>query len=165
MKNQYFSFIDYLATRSENQILMTSIAQHNGQSRQVTLLFSLLFLFFIQQLTMFVEAIYQHNLLDKRIGFSVLGFLFFLSPVFLFFINRNIKFLTYIFVFLFLLSQGISPWLPTPLRIVSTGIGVSVFLLLFALFLSDKRWEKVNIAVSIAFATLLSIILRAFGST
>ena len=114
---------------------------------------------------MFVEAIYQHNLLDKRIGFSVLGFLFFLSPVFLFFINRNIKFLTYIFVFLFLLSQGISPWLPTPLRIVSTGIGVSVFLLLFALFLSDKRWEKVNIAVSIAFATLLSIILRAFGST
>ncbi len=65
----------------------------------------------------------------------------------------------------FLLCQGISPWLPTPLRIVSTGIGVSVFLLLFALLLSDKRWEKVNIAISIAFATLLSITLRAFGST
>jgi hypothetical protein len=73
---------------------------------------------------MFVEAIYQYNLLDNRIGFSVLGFLFFLSPFFLFFINRYIKFLTYIFVLLFLLCQGISPWLPTPLRIVSTGIGL-----------------------------------------
>lgn len=114
---------------------------------------------------MFVDAIYQHNLLDKKIGLSTFGFLFFLSPFFLFLIKKNIKSLTYIFVLLFLLCQGISPWLPTPLRIVSTGIGVSVFLLLFALILSGNLWEKANLTIGMAFATLLSITLRALGST
>jgi len=144
---------------------MTFTTKETDNGRYSTLLISLLFLFFIQQLTMLVEAIYHHNLLDKKIGLSALGFACFLSLIVLFYKKRGIEFLVHKFVWLFLLIHLLIPWLPAPLRIAATGLGISLFLILFILILSGKLWGKSDLTLSITLAVLTSISLRAFGST
>ena len=134
-------------------------------SKYPTVLFSLLFLFFIQELTLLVEAIYRHNLLDKKIGLSTLGFLFFLSPIVLFYKKRGIEFLAYKTVWLFLLIHLLTPWLHASLRIAGTGLCVSLFLIFFILILNGKLWANADLTIGISFSVLISICLRAFGST
>jgi endonuclease/exonuclease/phosphatase family metal-dependent hydrolase len=144
---------------------MTSTMKDADNCRYSTLLFSLLFLFFIQQLTMLVETIYEQNLIDKKIGLNILWFSCFLSPIVLFWKNRRIEFHAYKLIWLFLLIQGFIPWFPSSLRIAGTSLGVALFLVFHILILSGKLWQKADLTIGITMAVLTSICLRAIGST
>jgi endonuclease/exonuclease/phosphatase family metal-dependent hydrolase len=104
------------------------------------------------------------SLLNQQIDASSLGLLFFLAPVFLFLIKNNKK-VYLIHGSVIILTGFLNPLLNTPLRIVSAGIGVAAYLILFGHFLSYYPAAKINWGKSIALATLLSIALRSFGST
>lgn len=125
---------------------------------------SLLFLFFIQQITFLVEAIYMLNLLHTSIDAKALGLFLLALPVLLFFIKPNR--ITYIIIGgLILLSIILSPLLSPSFRIFSSGLGAGLFLLYLGLQFSDKNMPKVNWGQAAALATLTSIAFRAVGHT
>jgi len=131
-----------------------------------TLLFGLLFLFFIQQLTTLVEAVYRYNLIEKEFGPATFGLIAFCAPLFLFFVKTNIEQRGYGILWLFLLLRCLIPWLPNPLLIFITGISVALFLNVFIIILSGKLGDhEGTLAPGMVMAVLISISLRAFGST
>ncbi len=105
------------------------------------------------------------GLLNQSINLSSFGLLFFLAPVFLLLIKNNTK-KTYLILGSLIITTGfLNPLVNTPLRIISAGIGVAAFLIFLGLFLSCSPAIKINWGKSLALATLLSIVLRSFGST
>ena len=133
-------------------------------STPIDIFSSLLFLFFIQQITFLVESIYMLNLLNTKMDIRATGILLLALPGLLFFIKHRKS--TYcIIVSSLLLCMVLSPLLPTPMRIFSSGIGAGLFLLYLGLQLSDGNIKRVNWGQSAAFATLLSIVFRLVGHT
>ena len=125
---------------------------------------SLLFLFFIQQITFLVESIYMLNLLNTQIDVRALGILLLLMPVLLFFL-RHTRFTYIILVSLMLVFMILSPLLSSPLCIFTAGLGAGLFLLFLGLQLSDGNFPKINWGQSAALATLLLIFFRIAGYT
>ncbi|MCG8308481.1 MAG: endonuclease/exonuclease/phosphatase family protein [Cytophagales bacterium] len=125
---------------------------------------SLLFLFFIQQITLLIESIYMLNLLNTRMDMKALGLLLLALPVFLFSIQNN-KFTYISLVGLMLVCMTLSPLLSTASRIFSAGIGAGTFLLYLGLHLSNKGSSKVDWGQSAAWATLVSILSRHVGGS
>jgi endonuclease/exonuclease/phosphatase family metal-dependent hydrolase len=134
-------------------------------SYKPNLLISLLFLLFLQQITFLVEAIYMLNLLNTNIGGRSFASLVLLSPIFLWFLKRNIRKITQILATLVILSSFISPLVNPSVRIITSGVGSAAFLLFFGLYLTYSRSEKINWGVATAIATLIGIVWRALGST
>ena len=130
------------------------------------ILFGLLFLFFIQQLTMLIEAVYRYNLLDTSFGPGTLGLLCFFSPLYLFFKKSGLNHRIYQFLWIFLFLQGLVPWLPNPLRIAGAGFAVALFLISIIPLLSGALGGNARqLASGMVLSVLVSISLRAFGST
>lgn len=125
---------------------------------------ALLFLFFIQQITFLVESIYMLNLLHTSMDSRALGILFLAIPILLFFVKHH-KTTYAILVVSMLICMFLSPMLPTPMRIFSSGIGAGLFLFFLGLQLSDGDFPKINWGQSAALATLLSIFFRIAGHT
>lgn len=127
-----------------------------------TIVYALLFLFFIQQITMLIEAIYMLNLLHTSMDVKALGVLFLFLPLFSSIIKYS-KTNKIILVLLILVCIILSPVLPTTMRIFSSGIGAGLFLIYFGMQLSDDELPQANWGVAAALATLISITLRAIG--
>ena len=125
---------------------------------------SLFFLFFIQQITFLVESIYMLNLLNTQMDIRAIGILLLALPGLLFFVKHS-KTSYFIIASLMLLCMLLSPLLPTPLRIFSSGFGAGLFLLYLGLQLSDNNFPKVNWGQSAGLATLISILFRVAGHT
>lgn len=143
---------------------MKNIAHLLGNNRlKITssLLSSLLFLFFIQQITFLVESIYMVGLVYYVDG-KTLGLLLLTMPILLFFIKQS-KFNYTILVSLMLFCIVLSPILPTPFRIFSSGFGSGLFLIYLALQIIDRNMPTINWGQAVALATLLSIAFRAAG--
>jgi len=122
----------------------------------------ILFLFFIQQITFLVESIYMLSLLHKSMDSKTLGILLLTMPVLLFIIRHSRS--NYIIIgSLMLFCILLSPILPTPIRIFSSGLGAGLFLLYLALQISDKNMPTANWGFAAALATLASIAFRAAG--
>lgn len=123
---------------------------------------SLIFLFFIQQITFLVESIYMLNLMRTSLDAKAMGLFLLATPLLLFFVKPG-KLSYIIFCGIMLFCMVLSPILPTSLRIFSSGIGAGVFLLYLGLQFSDENMPKVNWGQAAALATLASISLRAVG--
>ena len=138
----------------------------NVSSYHVTVLFGLLFLFFIQQLTTLVEAVYRYNLPDKEFGPATFALMAFAAPIYLFFVKKNVTSGGFLFLWMFLFLRCLIPWSSNPLLIVLAGLGVALFLNAFIIILSNRLGGNAGQLVSgMVLAVLLSISLRAFGST
>ena len=122
----------------------------------------LLFLFFIQQITFLVESVYMMNLLHTKADSRVFGIFFLAMPALLFFV-KPVKFNYILLVALMLFCILLSPVLPTPIRIFSSGFGAGLFLLYFALQFSDSNLPEANWGQVAALATLTSAAFRAMG--
>jgi len=128
------------------------------------ILSTLLFLFFIKEITLLVESIYMLNLLNTQMDIRAAGISLLFLPGLLFTLKHNKA--TYIgLVFAMLVCVLSSPLLPTPWRIFSAGIGAGLFLVYLGLQLSDKGFQEVNWGRSAANATFISIAFRAIGDS
>lgn len=125
---------------------------------------AILFLFFIQQLTLLVESIYMLNLLNTQMDIRALGISFLFLPGLLFAIKHT-KSIYIIFVIAMAICILLSPILPTPWRIFSSGVGAGLFLTYLGIQLTDKNFPRVNWGQSAALATLTLILFRVIGHT
>ncbi len=152
-----------VATEKQNYKHMKNIEHlfENNQLKVSYLLSSLLFLFFIQQITFLVESIYMVGLVH-HVDNKVLGLLLLTMPILLLFIKQS-KFNYIVSVSSMLFCILMSPILPTPFRIFSSGFGAGLFLLYLALQITDKNMPTVNWGQAAALATLISITFRAAG--
>jgi len=121
-------------TQSDNSPLKNQVLN--------VLLASILFLFFFQLITEFVEAIYLFGLLGSSIPPEIAMVLFLLSPVLLFAFRGKISppWLKILAV-LVLLARAVEIFLPTPGRMFVSGIGVAAWLMFFPGMLSLPRTQ------------------------
>ncbi len=135
------------------------------------LLFSILFLFFIQLLTVLIESVYVLDLLNTRLDIKVLGILFLFSPVLLLFTdNFNSSPVMRISGLILLFTRIMTPYVPPSVKIIASGIGTAAFLIYLPLSLTDSSGENERggypgIGQSIALAMILSLLFRILGST
>lgn len=141
----------------------TSIESSNSEI-YLSLFSTLLFLFFIQQITFLVESIYMLNLLHTSMDAKALGIFLLALPILLSFIKPG-RFTYIAFVSFILIGSALSPVLTTPMRIFSSGIASGSFLLYMGLQFSDKNMPRANWGQAAALATLTSISFRAVGHT
>ena len=141
-----------------------------GQALKI-ILFSILFLFFIQLLTEFVEAIYLFGLLGSDIPPEIGMVLFFLSPLLLYaFRGRISPRVLQTLATIVILSRAVEIALPTRGRMIVSGIGVAAWLLLAPGLLSQPRsaFDRRRLAqlagAALALALITSILMRALHS-
>jgi endonuclease/exonuclease/phosphatase family metal-dependent hydrolase len=125
------------------------------------------FLFLIQMAGTLVESIYILDLMNTSLDEKVLGLLFFFTPGLLYFYKDKRPALTawILFVLLFL-ARGVTPYLNTLGRMLSSGIGIGAALTLLPfLFTAWLRDEELSSAVTwisagLALAGGMSVFLR-----
>jgi endonuclease/exonuclease/phosphatase family metal-dependent hydrolase len=136
-------------------------------STKATLWFSIVLLFFLQALTLWLESIYKISLTRLAPGPEVLGLVFMLSPLCLLAIPERAqpKLLTVSFAAL-LVGRAVLPWAEGSLGVLAGGICVGAFLILLSLLLSrpfgSLRGEP---GIALGVALLASIGLRAWGAS
>ena len=131
-----------------------------------TLLMAVFCLFFLQQITLLIEAIYALNLLQLNLDARALGILFLWSSVFLLlFRHRASRSSIFIVGFIFIIAGILSPWVGPDVRILVSGCAVGAFLIFLGLFFTFSASIKINWIVSISTAVLLLVLFKIFGST
>ncbi|UCE12772.1 MAG: endonuclease/exonuclease/phosphatase family protein [Candidatus Heimdallarchaeota archaeon] len=137
------------------------------------LLISIIFLFFLELISDFVEAIYAICLLTLSLNENVLSVLFLFSPVLLLFFQKSFSDrLLVIAGELMIVCRVLEALLvevPQGKMLVS-GIGVASFLVFFPAFLQRKYQQNeeessITLGLGLAFALSLSIFFRTLGST
>lgn len=130
--------------------------------------FTISFLFFIQLVGDLISAIYMLDLLNLELDEKVAGVFFLISPFLLIIFRKKVpnifpKLMTVIIVIMRILT----PLLSTGNKIITAGIGVTCFLLLFSSYFSGKSKGDLSITLGTAFASaiLLSIMFRAMNAT
>ncbi len=109
------------------------------KSSLVVIAFAIFFLFFIQMAGSLVESIYILDLMNTSLDEKALGLLFFFSPIFLFFYPKKRPVQTVWFLFgLLFLARGLTPYLNTLGRMLTSGVGTGAALMLFPFLITAK---------------------------
>jgi len=104
------------------------------------ILVSLLFLFFLQLFSDFVECVYIFALMTLSLNVNVLSVLFFFTPVLLLFFRKKVPDKVLLVVGgLMVLSRLLEPLFDTKLRMIISGLGVGCFMFYFPAFISKKE--------------------------
>ncbi len=137
------------------------------------ILISILFLFFFQLISDFIESIYALNLIEVELNENIAAALFLLSPIILLvpifkksFPNKGLVIIGEIMV----ICRILEPLFNTQIRMILTGIGVFCFMLFFPAFLQSKSKgnEEKNsllIGVELSIGLGMLILFRTLGST
>ncbi len=131
-----------------------------------TLLFGLIFLFFLQSLSDFVQSIYAFGLLVTALTAEVASILLLFTPLLLLFFRRapSRGFLIGL-ACAAILARLVEPMLAPGGRLVACGLGVGIFMLLFPLLLHRGAPARSGEAASgLLLAVGASILLRTSGS-
>ncbi len=136
----------------------------------VAVAYGVLFLFFFQLLTDFVEAIYAFGLMGTSIPPEIVAVVLFFSPVILFLMRRcpSGNILRWLMVGV-VLARLIEALLPTRGKMLLSGLGVATSLILFAgLFCEAGTRKRSNLSWNMAYGLVLavgfSIFVRAWNS-
>ncbi|MHA1855883.1 MAG: endonuclease/exonuclease/phosphatase family protein [Promethearchaeota archaeon] len=135
------------------------------------ILFSILILFFLQMITELISSIYMLDLLNTSVDEKAAGLLFLLPSIFLILSKKPSSTISMkIYGILLIIARLITPLVGTFGKIITAGIGVSAFMLLFPRFLLfkasiNKKSDGINLGLSLAFATGLSILFRTLNSS
>ena len=136
------------------------------KSSLVVIAFAIFFLFFIQMAGSLVESIYILDLMNTSLDEKALGLLFFFSPIFLFFYPKKRPVQTVWFLFgLLFLARGLTPYLNTLGRMLTSGVGTGAALMLFPFLITAKTkedsseysslWISAGLALAIGFSAFL----------
>lgn len=145
-------------------------AYAQGRRMAEVMLYGLLFLFFFQLIADFVEAVYAFGLLQTGIPTEIVSVLLLFSPFLLFFIPaRSANRLLLGLGALVLAARLAEPLLDTRGRMLTSGVGVSAFMLLFPLLLSRIGREQgdeaaPSMGAGLTLGVALSILFRALHS-
>ena len=134
------------------------------------ILFSIIFLFFMQMLSDLAERIYNYAILGLKPTLDILALVFLLSSVGLFFFKKPISDKTLFIVGeIFIVTRLIEPLLSGKGLLILAGISVSSFLIFFpAYFTRSKNNEQqtgVTLGLALAIAVTVAILLRTVNST
>jgi endonuclease/exonuclease/phosphatase family metal-dependent hydrolase len=170
------------------------LSSHQFSSNMIKIvLIAILFLFFLQLISDFIETIYALNLRAFSLSDSDLASLYLTSPqeatekvmiqvvmnmlpclflflplILLFFKNRAPSVLMIMMGELMLICRIAEPLVPPQVRTLISGCGIGCFLVFFPLFLQNRkpenhRQEGLLFGTGIAFSLVLSILFRTLG--
>ena len=136
-------------------------------------LLSIIFLFFLELISDFVEAVYALCLLTLSLNENVLSVLFLFSPVVLVFFRRKSPDKLLIVVGELMIVCRVLEALLVDIpqgKMLIAGIGVGCFLIFFPLFLQRKyihneEQSGLTLGLGLAIGLALSILFRTLGST
>lgn len=134
-------------------------------------LVSILFLFFFQLITDFVESIYALNLIEVEINENVAAVLFLLTPIVLFFFKKGIPDkLMVIIGEIIIICRVLYPFFDVQIKMIITGIGVGFFMIFFPAFLQKKSLENKEtssllLGIGLGMGVASSILFRTLGSS
>ncbi len=132
---------------------------------------SIMFLFFFQLMTEFLESIYALNLIEVELNENVLALLFLLTPFLLLFFKRGFPNKAFIAIGeIFVICRVLQPFLDVQLKMLVTGFGLGCFMIFFPLYLHKKtkgNYESngILLGAGLGLGLLLSILLRTLGSS
>ena len=137
-----------------------------NRTKYVIVGFGIFFLFLIQVAGSLVESIYILDLMNTSLDEKVLGLLFFFSPALLLLVGRKQpRLVIWILFGLLVLARGLTPYLNTLGRLLTSGIGTGSGLMLFPYLLTARakedatyfssRWISAGFALAIGFSALL----------
>lgn len=138
-----------------------------GPSTKATLFFSVVLLFLVQTLTVWVESIYKISLTRLAPGAEALGLLFVLSPLGVFLCPESAqrRLLTGALVG-FVVCRAWLPFTGAVGGVLVSGVGVGAALLCLCLLLSRPfRFLQGETGSALGLALLMSIALRAWGAS
>ncbi len=133
-------------------------------------LFSIIFLFFIQMLSDLGERIYNYALLGLHIDLHVLALLFLLSSIVLLFFWKKISDkILFVVGEIFIVTRLLEPLFRGEALLILAGISVSCFLIFFPAYFTRTRNKEqqtgITLGVSLALAVAMSILFRTVNST
>ncbi len=135
------------------------------------ILVSIMFLFFLELFSDFVECVYIFALMTLSININVLSVLFFFSSIILLFFRKEVpdKVLLVVGVLL-VISRIFEPLFDTTLRMLISGIGVGCFMFYFPALLSRKKTSNeettsYTLGIGLIIALSLSILFRTLNSS
>jgi len=134
-------------------------------------LLSILFLFFLQLISDFLETIYALNLIEVELNENILALLFLLTPIILLLFKKGVP-NKYIIVIgeILVISRVLGVFFNGVVKMVITGIGAGFFLLFLPLYLQklsvgNKEKYGIECGLGLAIAVLFSIFFRVLGSS
>jgi endonuclease/exonuclease/phosphatase family metal-dependent hydrolase len=142
-----------------------------GHKAQAIIVFAILFLFFLQQLTDLVAGIYSFGLMNPELPPEIALMVLFLTPFLLLLFKRGVP--TTVLIILgevVLLGRAVEIVLSIRYQIIVTAVGVGAFLFLFPALLFDRAQKKdkatgLLMATGLLLAIASSILLRTLGGT
>ncbi|OQB33425.1 MAG: Endonuclease/Exonuclease/phosphatase family protein [Candidatus Hydrogenedentes bacterium ADurb.Bin170] len=137
------------------------------QQSTSTCFFALLLLFFFQLFGRWIESIYRLSLIKLEPGYEIFGLFLFLAAGLLWLIPRrwDRKTLRFCLVFFFL-CRLLTPFLSTPGQVLLSGMGVAVWLIIYAFLLSRQYCSIQGDGGSgLALAVLILVLLRSAGNS
>lgn len=134
------------------------------------IIFSIVFLFFLQLITKLIESIYMLDLLNLTLDEKVLGLLFLLTPFLLIIFKKGLPKYTVEFLsIVIIITRIITPLVEPSTKIITAGIGVGSFMFYLPSYILKKSSEpddfSVKLGTGLGFSVIISIIFRILGST
>ncbi|MHA1720119.1 MAG: endonuclease/exonuclease/phosphatase family protein, partial [Promethearchaeota archaeon] len=135
------------------------------------ILVSIMFLFFLELFSDFVECVYIFALMTLSININVLSVLFFFSSMILLFFRKKVPDKVVLVVgVLMVISRILEPLIDTTLRMLVSGLGVGCFMFYFPALLSRKKTSKeettsYTLGLGLVIALSLSILFRTLNSS
>lgn len=132
-----------------------------------TILFSILFLFFLQSLSNFIEAIYAFGLLVAAFTIEVASIVLLFTPlVLLLFRKPASRSLLLGLAYLAILARLLAPMLNPGGKLVASGVSVGTFMMLYPILLQNRPslqgWKTGN---ALLIAASLSVFFRTANSS
>ena len=151
---------------------MQTVQSHKDKAAVNLILYTILFVFFLQLLTDFIESIYAFGLLGTSIPVEILAVLLFFSPLLLALARKGIPAWGILAIGeLIVLARALEVMLDTRQKMMVSGIGVAAFLIYLPVLLWDlgkkehQRKESCAVlAASLLPSTVTLIFMRAINS-
>ncbi len=149
---------------------MSSNKKFFSQIYSELVLVSIMFLFFLQLCSDFLEAIYALNLIEVELNENVLALLFFLSPAVLFLFRKSFPDkLMVIIGEVMIVCRVVEVMLEVQFKMIISGLGVGCFLIFFPVFLqkkdlSNQENDSKTLGLGLGFAIVSSIFFRTLGT-
>jgi endonuclease/exonuclease/phosphatase family metal-dependent hydrolase len=122
--------------------------------------FAILILFLIQSTGTLVESIYILDLMTSGLDARALGVLFFFAPLLVLpLFKKRPRWLVWVLFGLLFIARGLTPYLSTSNRLITSGIATTISFSLFFLLITEIRTSH-TVSAGLALAVGLSTLLR-----